>query len=67
MRYSLRTLLITLTALGIGFGSGIAAEKWRQKNRQLALEREPALITTVLKKGGKVIRIETKLVPRDKE
>jgi len=64
MRFSLRTFLISVTMLGIGFGAGIMAEKWRERARRYAFEHELVRTVTVIKKGGRYVGTKTKLVPR---
>jgi hypothetical protein len=66
MRYRLRTMLITLTALGIGGGRGIAVEQWRETNRLQALERELVQRTTLIKTDLLMQRLETFMSLRDR-
>jgi hypothetical protein len=60
MRYRLQTLLIAITFLAIGFGAGIAVEKWRDAKEQsrialeesrLAVLRQNAAPPVVITKG----------------
>lgn len=61
MRYSLRTLLVVLTTLVIGFGGGIAVEKWRDSRDRLAREEGDAMIPVlrVVQRNGQWVTLKT--------
>ena len=65
MRYRLQTLLIVITALAIGFGGGIAIEKWRAAKEQSRIALEQARIAAIQNNAAPPVTITSGMTFRD--